>query len=123
MKENVFELTKKRIRRYAAKRITAADYADHIAILANTPAQAKTLLHSQERAATGIGLRVSAHKTEYIWFNQTGDISTLGGCSLKLVYKFTYLRSRVSSTEKTSTRYFKRHGQLSIGYRSYRSQT
>ena len=33
-------------------------------------------------------------------FNQTGDISTLGGSSLKLVDKFTYLESSVSSTEK-----------------------
>ena len=33
-------------------------------------------------------------------FNQTGDISTLEGTSLKLVDKFTYLGSSVSSTEK-----------------------
>ena len=33
-------------------------------------------------------------------FNQTGDISTLGGTSLKLVDKFTYLGSSVSSIEK-----------------------
>ena len=33
-------------------------------------------------------------------FNQTGDISTLEGTSLKLVDKFTYLESSVSSTEK-----------------------
>ena len=32
-------------------------------------------------------------------FNQTGDISKLGGSSLKLVDKFTYLGSSVSSTE------------------------
>ena len=32
-------------------------------------------------------------------FNQTGDISTLNGNSLKLVYKFTYLGSSVSLTE------------------------
>ena len=47
-----------------------------------------------------IGLHVNAHKTEYMCFNQTGDISTLDGISLKLVDKFTYLRSSVSSTEK-----------------------
>ena len=39
-------------------------------------------------------------KTEYICYNQTGDISTLDGTSLKLVDKFTYLGSSVSSTEK-----------------------
>ena len=58
------------------------------------------LLHSLEQAAAGIGLHVNAHKTEYMCYNQTGDISTLDGTSLKLVDKFTYLGSRVSSTEK-----------------------
>ena len=85
-------------RRYPAKTITDADYADDIAILANTPNQAETLLHNLERA--GIGLCVNAHKTEYMCYNQTGDISTLDGTPLKLVDKFTYLGSSVSSTEK-----------------------
>ena len=69
------------------------------AILANATAQAETLLHSLERASAGINLYVNAHKTEYMCFNQTGDISTLNGSSLKLVDKFTYIRSSVSSTE------------------------
>ena len=100
IRENGFELTKKRSRRYPAKTITDADYADDIALLANTPNQAETLLHSLERAAAGIGLHVNALKTEYICYNQTGDISTLDGTSLKLVGKFTYQGSSVSSTEK-----------------------
>ena len=99
IRENGFELTKKR-RRYPAKTITDADYADDIALLANTPNQAETLLHSLERASKGIGLHVNAHKTEYMCFNQKGDISTLDGTSLKLMDKFTYLGSSVSSTEK-----------------------
>ena len=93
-------LTKKKSRRYPAKTITDADYADDIALLANTPNQAATLLHSLERAAAGIGLHVNAHKIEFMCFNQKGDISTLDGTSLKLVNKFTYLGSSVSSTEK-----------------------
>ena len=100
IKENGFELTKKRTRMYPAKTITDTDYADYIAILADTPAQAEALLHSLERAAAGIGLHVNAHKTEYMCFNQTGDISTLVGSSLKLVGRFTYQGSSVSSTEK-----------------------
>ena len=36
---------------------------------------------------------------EYICFNQIGDISTQGISSLKLVDKFTYLGSSVSSTK------------------------
>ena len=43
---------------------------------------------------------VNAHKTEYMCYNQTGDISTLKGTPLKLVDKFTYLGSSVESTEK-----------------------
>ena len=95
IRENGFELTKKRSRRYPAKTIT-----DDIALLANTPKQAETLLHTSERAAAGIGLHVNAHKTEFMCFNQKGDISTLDGNSMKLVDKFTYLGSSVSSTEK-----------------------
>ena len=98
--ENGFVLKKKRSRRCPAKSITDADYADDIALLANKPNQAETLLHSLERSAAGIGLHVNAHKTEYMCFNQTGDISTLDGTSLKLVDKFTYLGSSISSTEK-----------------------
>ena len=100
IRENGFELTKKRSRRYPSKTITDADYADDIALLANAPNQAETQLHSLERAAASIGLHVNAHKTEYMCFNQAGDISILDGTSLKLVDKFTYLGSSVSSTEK-----------------------
>ena len=100
IREHGFELTKKRSRRYPQKQLPRADHADDIALLANTPNQAETLLHSLERAAAGIGLHVNAHKIEYMCYNQTGDISTLDGTSLKLVDKFTYLGSSVSSTEK-----------------------
>ena len=99
IKENGVKLTKERSSSYPAKTITDADYADDIALLANAPAQAKTLLHSLERAATGIGLHVNAHKKEYMCFNQTSDIFTLNGSTLKLVDKFTYQGSRVSSNE------------------------
>ena len=67
----------------------------YYSILANTPNQAETLLQCLERAASGIGLHVNARKTEYMCYNQTGDITPL-----KLVNKFTYLGSSVSSTEK-----------------------
>ena len=100
IRENGFEFTKKRSRRYPTKTITNADYADDIALLANTHNQVETLLHSLEWAVVGIGLHINAHKTEYMCYNQTGDISTLDGTSLKLVDKFTYLGSSISSTEK-----------------------
>ena len=64
IKENGFKLTKERSRRCPAKTITNIHYADDIALLANAPAQAETLLHSLEGAAAGIGLHVNAHKKE-----------------------------------------------------------
>ncbi len=99
MKDNIFKLTKERSRRYPARKIKDVDYADDIALLANTPTQAETLLDSLERAAAGIDLHVNADKTEYMCFNQRGDISILNGSSLKLVDKFIYLGSSVSVTE------------------------
>ena len=100
MKDYGFKLAKEISRRYPTQTIRDANYTDDIALLANTPAQAKTLLHSLEQAAGGIGLHVNTDKTESMYFNQRGKISTLNGSSLKLVEKFAYLGSSVSSTEK-----------------------
>ena len=99
IKDNSFKLAKERSKRYPAQTITDADYADDIALLANTPAQAETLIHSLEQAAAGIGHHVNADKREYMCFNQRRNISTLNGSSLKLVDKLTNLGSSVSSTK------------------------
>ena len=95
-----FQADKGKKQKILAQTITDMDYTDDIALLANTPIQAETLQHSLEWAAAGIGLHVKTDKTEYMCFNQRGDISTLKGGPLKLVDKFSYLGSRVSSTEK-----------------------
>ena len=91
-------------------------------LLINASTQAKTLLHSLERATAGIGLHVNPHKTEYMSFNQKGNISTLNSSVLKLVDKFTYLRNSVSSTETdVDTRLAKAWtaiGRLSIIWKS-----
>ena len=52
-------------------------------------------------------------------YNQTGDITTLDGAYLKLVDKFTYLGSSVSSTEKDiDTRKWTAIDRLSIIWKS-----
>ena len=71
MKENGFKLAKERSRRYPTQTIMDADY-----------------------------IHVNTDKTEYMCFNQRGDISTLKSGPLKLVDKFTYLGSSVSSAKK-----------------------
>ena len=62
MTENSFKLAKERSRRYPSQTITDADNADDIVLLVNSPAQAKSLLHSLEQEAGGIGLQVNADK-------------------------------------------------------------
>ena len=44
-------------------------YADDIKLLANTSAQAESLLHSLEQAAGGIDLHMNADKTKFMCFN------------------------------------------------------
>ena len=45
----------------------------------------ETMLQSLERTAADIGVHVDVDKTEYMCFNQRGDIFTLNSSSLKLV--------------------------------------
>ena len=68
--------------------------ADNIALLENTPIQAESLLHSLEQITGGIGLHRNSDETKYMCFHREGAISTL-----KLVDKFTYLGSSISSIE------------------------
>ena len=98
IKENSFKLAKERSKRYPTQTITDTDYANNISLLANTPTQAESLLHSLEQEAGSTGLRVNANKAEYMCFDQRGDISTLKGAPLKLVDKFTYFGNSISSS-------------------------
>ena len=77
MKANSFTLEKARRRRYTAWIIIDADYTDDIALLAKYSVE----LHSLEKTAGAIGLRVNAEKIEYMCFNQNqrGDISIQKG--------------------------------------------
>ena len=90
MKENGFTQKKSRNRRYPAKTITDADYADSL-LLVNIRTQAESLLHSLDQAASRIGFNANANKTEYMRFNQKEDISTLNNGSLKLVDAASHL--------------------------------
>ena len=78
VKENGFELTKKRSRRYSAETITDADYADDIAILANTPRPSRntTVLSGTSRqrhgppcqcTQNGIHVLKSPHEAVALW--------------------------------------------------------
>ena len=67
------------------------------ALLANTPTQTKSLLHSLEQATRDIGFYMNSDKTEPMY--QDGVTSLLHGKPLKSVDQFIYLGSNISSTE------------------------
>ena len=71
LKENGFMIKKARSRWYLAKTVTETDYTDDLGLLANTPAQAESLLNSLEQTMEGISLNVNANKTEYMNANKT----------------------------------------------------
>ena len=79
--------------------MTDEDNADELALLENTSPQAESVLHTIEQAPGCVDLYVNANKIEYICFKLNGVIFTLSSKSLKLVDQFTYLGSRISSTE------------------------
>ena len=70
-----------------------------LALMADTIADAQTLLHSLETASGDIGLYVNAKKTEYMSYDQIGTMHTLSGDDIKSVTFFMYLGSNVASTE------------------------
>ena len=55
-----------------AEKLTDIDYADDLALTADTITNASTLLHLLENSARDVGLFVNASKTEFISFNQQG---------------------------------------------------
>ena len=86
---------------------TDVDYADDLALLADTIEHATTLLQKLEKEAKEVGLLINARKTEFISYNQSGKITSLNGQEIKSVDEFTYLGSNIAST--------KRDVQLRIG--------
>ena len=102
MKENGFILKKKkktRSRRYSAKTMTDADYADYQALL--TKYTRPSWIHGAEPEANTMTtwLLRECNKTKFMCFKQEGAIFTLSGKPLKSADHFIYHRSNISSTE------------------------
>ena len=99
-KENGLTLVKAKSRRHPAQTITDADYADDLALFADSVTEAQSLLHKLEKAAREIGLNVNSDKTEYMAFKQTGEITSLSGKKINRVEEFIYLGINISSSQK-----------------------
>ena len=97
-----------------------ADYANDIALLANTLAQAESLLHSREQAACGIDFHVNADKTEYMCFTQSDN-------NLHTKWWLSETSGQVHLPRKQRLIFQKWHQHVTSegmdSYRSYGSQT
>ena len=103
---NGFQLHPRRSSRNPAVHLTDADFADDLALIANSINNAQTLLNSLESAANCVGLYLNDTKTEYMSYTKTQSsidnlvIKTVSGHVLKRVEDYKYLGSFASSSEK-----------------------
>ena len=84
--------------RYPGETITDADYANDLALLVKTTAQAESQLHCLKQEVRGIGFDLNSVKTAFMCVKEDGAISTLNVQLLKLVDIFMYLVINISST-------------------------
>ena len=68
-----FTITERQNRRHPATYLTDTDFADDIALLSNTVADAQKLLTLVVEAAKNIGLNINEGKTEYMVYNISED--------------------------------------------------
>ena len=80
--------------------ITDVNYADDLALTSDTIGNAAKLLNFLENTTRQIGLHINTKKTEFMSYNEQGQIKSLNGNQIKQVENFTYLGSNIHSTEK-----------------------
>ena len=103
-KDMGFTLQPRRSRRHPAVKICDVDFADDLALVTNTAAEAQSLLLSLEHAANEVGLHLNEGKTKYIGLNLQEDdvqhINATSGEEVERVEDFVYLGSRIMKSEK-----------------------
>ena len=98
-----FQIKPKRSSRYPAEYLTDTDFADDIALISNSLANAQSLLQSLEQASNCVGLYLNESKTEYVnkcKSDSDNTIKTLNSTPLKKVADYKYLGSYISSSQK-----------------------
>eukprot|EP00116_Pleurobrachia_bachei_P001743 sb/3462005/ len=89
-----FTIQPRRSRRYPAKKLTDADYADDLALLADTIDGAQVFLARLEESAASVGLHINGSKTKYMTNSIDPDHSGIrasDGQLLEEVDDFVYL--------------------------------
>ena len=98
-----FEIKARQSSRYPAEYLTDTDFADDIALISGSLANAQALLHSLEQASNCVGLYLNESKTEYVNKCMSDSdflIHTLNKTLLNMVSDYVYLGSYISTSEK-----------------------
>ena len=97
-----FTITPARSRRVKAVKVSDTDFADDIALIADSVEEAQKLLEEVEKAAATVGLQMNEDKTKYLVENidDPEPVKALSGKSIELKDDFLYLGGWIKSTEK-----------------------
>ena len=95
-----FTLKPARSKRHKAIKLADIEFADDIALLANSAIDAQTLLQTVEEIAASVGLKMNESKTKYMTEgNIEGNITSLNGENIEKVEDFVYLGSKIRASE------------------------
>ena len=87
--------------RRPAQHLTDLDFADDLALIAESIKNAGILLQSLEEAASAVALLCNETKTEFISTSTSSDtIHSLSGAPTKQVQDFVYLGSHIMESKK-----------------------
>ena len=92
-------LTRRRSARHPASHLSDLDYADDIALFADTTQEAELLLYKMKSASKSTGLFLNPSKTKYIHINPSADdsVHSSDGSQIEKVEDFKYLGSYTNS--------------------------
>jgi len=79
------------------------DYADDIALLADTAEAGQTFLDSVASVAAKLGLRISGTRTKVVSFGHDAPVITVDGTALEVVPAFVYPGSSISGDSTASS--------------------
>ena len=97
-----FKITPRKSRRHPVIKVTDMLFADDVPLFSWEIDQAQKHLSNVQTEAVKIGLHINVKKTEFMAYNQPGDITiqTTSGELLKKVQNFKYLGGLVATSER-----------------------
>ena len=101
MNEKGLTTQPRRSSRHPAQHLTDLDFADDLALIAESISDAESLLQSLEFAASQVGLYCNEGKTEFLTTSPSpSELKSLNNVNIKRVEDFKYLGSHIADSQK-----------------------